>query len=150
MPEEIAAKRDELVEAIEAAEARRALAAEALAVAEAALCAKRRWQSARRSGWRARRAKARRGPKRGWMRRARRWRLAAERIAEEDDRTPQELLASLKVDPDKMPDAEALDNDVQRLKRQREALGAVNLRAEEDAKTVDAEYTALATEKDGS
>ncbi|MFM7444479.1 MAG: chromosome segregation protein SMC, partial [Tabrizicola sp.] len=32
-------------------------------------------------------------------------------------------------------------------KRQREALGAVNLRAEEDAKTVDAEYTALAAEK---
>ncbi|MFZ1470427.1 MAG: chromosome segregation protein SMC, partial [Paracoccaceae bacterium] len=73
--------------------------------------------------------------------------LAAERIAEEDDQTPQELLVSLKVDPDKMPDADALDNDVQRLKRQREALGAVNLRAEEDAKTVDAEYTALATEK---
>ncbi|MFZ1482193.1 MAG: chromosome segregation protein SMC, partial [Paracoccaceae bacterium] len=72
---------------------------------------------------------------------------AADRIAEEEDRTPQELLASLKVDPDKMPGAEALDNDVQRLKRQREALGAVNLRAEEDAKAVDAEYSALAAEK---
>jgi hypothetical protein len=33
------------------------------------------------------------------------------------------------------------------LKRQREALGAVNLRAEEDARTVDAEYDALASEK---
>lgn len=46
-----------------------------------------------------------------------------------------------------MPDAEALDQDVQRLKRQREALGAVNLRAEEDAKQIDTEYQQLATEK---
>ena len=73
--------------------------------------------------------------------------LAAERIAEEEDRTPQELLTSLRTEPEKMPDAEALDQDVQRLKRQREALGAVNLRAEEDAKQIDTEYQQLATEK---
>ena len=36
---------------------------------------------------------------------------------------------------------------MQRLKRQREALGAVNLRAEEDMQTVGAEYDALVTEK---
>ena len=46
-----------------------------------------------------------------------------------------------------MPDADTLDADVSRLKRQREALGAVNLRAEEDAVTVKAEYDALAKEK---
>ncbi len=53
-------------------------------------------------------------------------------IARED--FPAELLDTLKVDPDRMADAETLDTEVQRLKRQREALGAVNLRAEEDAK----------------
>ena len=34
-----------------------------------------------------------------------------------------------------------------RLKRQREALGAVNLRAEEDAKAVQAEHDTLASRK---
>jgi chromosome segregation protein len=73
--------------------------------------------------------------------------LAAERIAEEDDRTPQELLISLRSDPDKMPDAETLEIEVARLKRAREALGAVNLRAEEDARGVAEEHDNLAREK---
>ena len=146
VPEEIAAKRDDLVEAIEAAEVRRAVATEALAVAEGALRdAAMAEREAERLAGEAREAKARAEARLDAAREA--VSLAAERIAEEDDRTPQELLASLRVDPDKMPDAEALDTDVQRLKRQREALGAVNLRAEEDAQTVDAEYQALASEK---
>jgi chromosome segregation protein len=72
---------------------------------------------------------------------------AAVRIAEEASATPDQLLETLKVDPDRMPDAESLDTDVQRLKRQREALGAVNLRAEEDAKGVSDEYETLVQEK---
>jgi chromosome segregation protein len=47
-----------------------------------------------------------------------------------------------------MPDATGLEADVNRLKRQREALGAVNLRAEEDAKGVQAEHDTLKAEKD--
>ena len=43
--------------------------------------------------------------------------------------------------------AEALDADVNRLKRQRDALGAVNLRAEEDAREVQVEHDTLVTEK---
>ena len=145
-PEEIAAKREELAEALDAVEARRALAAEALAAAELAQReAAMAEREAERLAGEAREAKARAEARLDAAREA--VSLAADRIAEEEDRTPQELLASLKVDPDKMPGAEALDNDVQRLKRQREALGAVNLRAEEDAKAVDAEYSALAAEK---
>ena len=72
---------------------------------------------------------------------------AAERIAEDTDGSPADLLARLATDPDRMPDAEALDIEVQRLKRQREALGAVNLRAEEDMKAVSDEHAALAREK---
>jgi chromosome segregation protein len=145
-PEEIAAKRDELVEAIEGAEARRKLAADALIAAETALReAQIAERDAERGAGEAREAKARAEARLDAAREG--VALAAERIREEDDRTPDELLASLATDPDKMPDAEALENDVNRLKRQREALGAVNLRAEEDAKAVDAEYTALAQEK---
>ncbi len=145
-PEEIAARREDLVEAIEAAEARRSAAAEALAVAEAALReAAMAEREAERLAGETREDKARAEARVDAAREA--VAAAAERIAEDGDRTPQELLASLKVDPDRMPGSEALDNDVQRLKRQREALGAVNLRAEEDARAVDAEYTALASEK---
>ncbi len=58
-----------------------------------------------------------------------------------------DLLESLGGDPDRMPPAEVLDADVARLKRQREALGAVNLRAEEDAREVADEHDTLAREK---
>ncbi|MEO1919024.1 MAG: chromosome segregation protein SMC, partial [Paracoccaceae bacterium] len=49
--------------------------------------------------------------------------------------------------PDKMPSSEMIENDVNRLKRQREALGAVNLRAEEDAREVQEEFDNLNGEK---
>ncbi len=147
VPEEIAARRDDLMDAIGSAEGRRVAAAEALAVAETALReATLAEREAERAAGEAREDKARAEARLDAAREA--VSLAAARIAEDtEDRSPQELLVELRVDPDRMPGAEALDADVQRLKRQREALGAVNLRAEEDAKTVDAEYTALATEK---
>ncbi len=145
-PEEIAAKREELDEAIETAEARRRVAADALAEAETALReAQMAEREAERMAGEAREGKARAEARLDAAREA--VALAAERIAEEADRTPQELLVSLRSDPDKMPAADVLDQDVARLKRQREALGAVNLRAEEDAATVSAEYDALAKEK---
>ena len=46
-----------------------------------------------------------------------------------------------------MSDVEVLENQLSRLKGQREALGAVNLRAEEDAKEVRAEHDTLVGEK---
>jgi chromosome segregation protein len=145
-PEEIAIKREELSDAIAEAEVRRKTAADALAEAEGRLRETRDMErDAERLASDAReiraRAEARSEAARSTVQ------LSAERIMEEAGATPAELLDTLKVDPDRMPDAETLDTDVQRLKRQREALGAVNLRAEEDAKAVDAEYTALAAEK---
>jgi len=145
-PEEIAAKRDELVEAMAEAEARRRRAADGLAEAEGALRdAAATEREAERLAGEAREARARAEARLDAAREG--VALAAGRIGEEDDWTPDELLNSLRVDPDKMPDADSLDADVGRLKRQREALGSVNLRAEEDAKTVEAEYDALASEK---
>jgi chromosome segregation protein len=61
--------------------------------------------------------------------------------------TPQALLQTLDVNPDDMADAEAVEQDVIRLNRQRDALGAVNLRAEEDAKEVREEHGSLVDEK---
>ena len=72
---------------------------------------------------------------------------AAERIAEEQQQTPNQLLTALDVDPGQMPRSDALEADVNRLKRQREALGAVNLRAEEDAREVQEEHGTLVSEK---
>ena len=72
---------------------------------------------------------------------------ASDRIREETESTPATLLQGLDADPDAMPSAEALDNDVHRLRRQRDALGAVNLRAEEDAREVQTEYDTLVKEK---
>ncbi len=72
---------------------------------------------------------------------------AAERIAEEQDTTPEALLESLDADPDALPGAERIEADVARLRRSRDALGAVNLRAEEDAKEVEDEHATLVAEK---
>ena len=72
---------------------------------------------------------------------------AAERIYEEQQVSPAALLERLDVVPDQMPDSHAIEADVNRLKRQRDALGAVNLRAEEDAKEVQEEHDTLVTEK---
>ncbi|MGJ8545819.1 MAG: chromosome segregation protein SMC [Sulfitobacter sp.] len=71
----------------------------------------------------------------------------AERIAEDRQMTPNQLLSALETNPDQMPSADALEADVNRLKRQRDALGAVNLRAEEDAKDVQEEHDTLVGEK---
>jgi chromosome segregation protein len=72
---------------------------------------------------------------------------AVARIEEDLQTTPHDLLAALGVDPDTMPSSDAIEADVQRLKRQREALGAVNLRAEEDAREVQTEHDTLVAEK---
>ena len=71
---------------------------------------------------------------------------ARDRILEETDQTPAALLAGLgDVDP-KAP-ADALEHQITRLRTQRDALGAVNLRAEEDKRELEAERDQLAAQK---
>ena len=146
LPEDIAARREDLAEAIAAADLRRRSAAEALAAGELALRTTQAIErEAERGAGEAREARARADT---WLEAARAAAtLATERIAEEAGATPDQLLDTLHFDTDRMPDVEALETDVARLKRQREALGSVNLRAEEDAKTVAAEYDTLVAEK---
>jgi len=144
-PEEIAAKREELADAIRAAEARRSEAADALSAAESerqkAVSAER---DAERAASEAREARARAEARADAAQES--VAHAAERISEDQETTPEALLETLDTDPDAMPSAESLEADVNRLKRQRDALGAVNLRAEEDAREVQEEHDNLLAE----
>ncbi len=145
-PERIAAERDSLASALDDAEARRRQSADALAEAETALRdATTAERDAERTAGEAREARAAAEARAEAARET--VAAAAERIREEQETTPEALLDSLEADPERLPSAESLDNDVQRLRRQRDALGAVNLRAEEDAAEVTEEHDSLVTEK---
>jgi len=145
-PSALAEKRAELSDAIDGAEQRRNAASDALAAQESALRvaisqekdAERRASEMRetRAGAEARADAA-----------AESVALATGRIQDEQETTPQNLLERLDADPDRMPAVAAIENDVNRYKRQRDALGAVNLRAEEDAKNVQEEHDLLKSEK---
>ena len=145
-PEEIAIQREELAEAIADADARKAKASDALVGAETALReALSQEREAERLAGEAREARAAAEARAEAAREAER--AASDRIGEEMETTPQDLLETLDADPEKMPSSEAIENDVNRLKRQRDALGAVNLRAEEDAREVQEEHDTLVQEK---
>jgi chromosome segregation protein len=145
-PAELAAKRDTLAQSIRSAEVRLATAADALSVAEASLrTAVAAERDAERAASDAREARARAEARRdaaseGVV-------AAFERITSDMEATPQTLLETLNIDPEKMQGAQTIEADVIRLRRQRDALGAVNLRAEEDAQEIAVEHDTLKAEK---
>ncbi|MEO0891311.1 MAG: chromosome segregation protein SMC [Pseudomonadota bacterium] len=146
-PGQIADQRADLTAQIKTAEARKAEAIDALTQAEGAL---REAVTAERDAERvASEAREMRAASEARAEAARETQgLARDRISEEQDTTPEALLNRLEADPDNMPAADAVEADVNRLKRQRDALGAVNLRAEEDAREVQEEHDALVAEKE--
>ncbi|GGG70537.1 chromosome partition protein Smc [Salipiger pallidus] len=146
VPEELREKRAELGEAIAVAEARKGAASEALWRAEedlrTTIAAER---DAERSASEARETRARAETR---VEAARETVAAATaRILEEQETTPEALLERLGVEASEMHPSAELEAEVNRLKRQRDALGAVNLRAEEDAAEVRQEHDALVAEK---
>ncbi|OWU86510.1 chromosome segregation protein SMC [Oceanicola sp. 22II-s10i] len=145
-PEAIHAESEKLSKGIEDAEERRRKAADALAEAEtearAATLAER---EAERLASEAREARAAAEARAEAAAEA--VSAAAERIAEDLEVTPKQLLEKLAVEPEAMPPADTVEADVNRLKRQRDSLGAVNLRAEEDMKEVAGEHETLIREK---
>mgnify|MGYP001793935006 FL=1 len=146
VPQELANQRETLGHEIAQSEARRAAADDALAKGEAALRQADSFErEAERKASEARETRARSEARAEAARDA--VTLAAERIAEEQETSPTALLQKLGADPDALAKAEAIEADVNRLKRQRDALGAVNLRAEEDAREVQEEHDTLLTEK---
>ncbi|MEM6727301.1 MAG: chromosome segregation protein SMC, partial [Pseudomonadota bacterium] len=147
LPGELRAKRDALADDIDTAEARRRAASDALALAETAL---RQATDAEREAERA--ASSAREVRAGAEVRFEATDLgveqAADRITEDYGKSPEELAGSLNLSGDPLPPAERIEADIARLKRQRDALGAVNLRAEEDAREVETERAELASEKE--
>lgn len=145
-PEELEMQREELTEAMEEAEERRARAADALALAEAALReAVAGERDAERTASEAREGRARAEARAESAAEA--VTQAAERIAEVLEQTPKQLLETLDMAVEDMPASDQVEADVNRLKRQRDSLGAVNLRAEEDAQEVREEHDTLVAEK---
>ncbi|WP_255509344.1 chromosome segregation SMC family protein [Oceaniovalibus sp. ACAM 378] len=145
-PAEIAEKRVALSDSLDVAIDRRRTAGDALAAGEAA--ARSTVQAERdseRAAGEAREARAaaeaRAEAATGTVTQA------VDRIDEALEITPQQLLDTLGADPDAMPPAEQIEAEVNRLKRQRDSLGAVNLRAEEDAQEVQGEHDLLVREK---
>ena len=145
-PEEIAAKRSELADAIDEAEVRRRASADKLSLADAALRdAADGERDAERGASEAREARARSEARADAARETVAY--AQERIMEAQEVTPAQLLESLGTDLEKMPASEVVEGQVNALKRQRDSLGAVNLRAEEDSKDVQVEHDNLVSEK---
>jgi chromosome segregation protein len=145
-PAEIATQRQGLADKITEAEKRRADAMDSLSSAEGALrAASNAERDAERAAGEAREARAAAEARRDAAKDA--VEAAAARIEEEQELTPEGLLKELDLSSDQLPAAHALEADVNRLRRQRDALGAVNLRAEEDAREVQDEHDTLVKEK---
>ncbi|MEM8741213.1 MAG: chromosome segregation protein SMC, partial [Pseudomonadota bacterium] len=146
-PAGLAEARDRLAGAVADAQARRRAAADALAEAEAALReANATARDAERSASTAREGRARADA----LREAAALRLdeAARRIVEETGAQPDALRETLGLTDDRLPGREACEIEISRLTRQREAMGAVNLRADQDRQDILAEQATLAAEKD--
>lgn len=73
--------------------------------------------------------------------------LASDRIREALGISVENLLEEFQINGENLPNAESLEVKVGQIKRQREALGSVNLRAEEDAREVEEEHEKLFAEK---
>jgi chromosome segregation protein len=144
-PADLEARQAELGAAIGEAETRRRRAADALAEAETALReADAAARAAERAAGDAREARAR-AEAQG---EAAEVRAAAEtdRLRSETDREPADLVASLEIDLEALPPAQDIEAEVIRLRRSRDGLGSVNLRAEEDAVEIRAEFDGLTVE----
>ena len=146
LPAALAAERAALAGKMSAAEARHTAGRGALSTGEGALrSATEAERAAERAAGEAREARARSEARTDAAAEARR--AAHQRIADELETSPEALLESLAADVEKMPASDAIEAEVNRLKRQRDALGAVNLRAEEDAQEIEAEHGTLIAEK---
>ncbi len=145
-PDEISAKRDQLGEAILEAEKRKSQTSDNLARGDNELRQSvEEERKAERTASEARENRARADA----MVDAAKFQVETTetRIDDEMGVKPMALLELLGGDPEKMPSSERIESDVARLRRQRDALGAVNLRAEEDAKEVRTEFENLTAEK---
>ncbi|MFB9268711.1 chromosome segregation protein SMC [Bradyrhizobium erythrophlei] len=147
-PEVFAEKRSALITEIEHAESDRRIAADALATAEAAMAETDRLAKASLEAL----SSAREGTARAEERMEGTRRRLADIEREIHDMLevePQAVAGLAEIEPGaELPPVGQIEEELEKLRRDRERLGAVNLRAEEELKEVETQHTALTTERD--
>jgi len=147
-PAEIAEKRSALLDQIATAETARNEAADALATAEATLGEKeKQLRQAEQTLATAReeRVRAESGIEQARDRRTE----VIRRITETLECRPDQILATAGVSDDEtLPGLEETETRVERLKRERDRMGPVNLRAEQEAEELDEQLQTMRTERE--
>jgi chromosome segregation protein len=148
VPGRFAEQRESLIAEIEAAQAARREAADRLAAGETAQAEADRAARAALEAMGAAREDAARSEER--------FEAAKRRLSD----IAHEIIEVLEVEPERvsllagieegesLPDVEAVESDLERLRRERERLGAVNLRAEEELREVETQHGTLTGERD--
>jgi chromosome segregation protein len=147
-PAQFAEKRRALIGEIEAAEAERRNAADALVEGETALADADKAARAALEAMGLAREEAARAEERheGAKRRVAE---VAHEIAEMLECEPAQLPALASLAPDEpLPDLADVEGRLERLRRERERLGAVNLRADEELREVEAQHATLTSERE--
>ncbi|HVX74634.1 MAG TPA: chromosome segregation protein SMC [Bradyrhizobium sp.] len=147
-PAVFAEKRSALISEIEFAENDRRVAADALATAELAMAETDRAAKASLEALSSAREATARAEER--MEGARRRLADVEReIHDMLEVEPQAVAGLAEITPEtELPPLATIEEDLEKLRRDRERLGAVNLRAEEELREVETQHTALTTERD--
>jgi chromosome segregation protein len=141
-------KRRSLIDEISTAESERRAAADTLASGENALADGDRAARAALEAMGTAREDAARAEERFESSKRRLTEVGRE-IRETLEIEPSEVAALAELAPDEvLPDIAEIESNLDRLKRDRERLGAVNLRAEEELHEVETQHTTLVTERD--
>jgi len=147
-PEEIAVQRATLQDQIDEAEATRSQAASVLAEAEERLAEVERMLKVEETNL----AEAREGRVRAEAvveQAQQALDSLAERIAERLECAPDKTLETVGISPDDdLPDTQAVEKKLERLLRERDTMGPVNLRAEEEARDIEEQITTLQSERE--
>jgi chromosome segregation protein len=146
-PAELAARRGELFALVEAADAERRAQADALATGESrARDAERALKSEEAELMTAREERVRAEAQAEQARQTAEG--VAARIRERLDCAPQETLAAGGIDPeDELPSLAQIEARLERLTRERDNMGPVNLRAEQEAEELERQIRAMLDEK---
>jgi chromosome segregation protein len=147
-PAVFAEKRSALISEIEFAESNRSVAADALAAAEAAMAETDRAAKISLEALSSAREACARAEER--MEGAKRRLIDIEReIHDMLEVEPQAVAGLAEIEPGaELPPLPEIEENLEKLRRDRERLGAVNLRAEEELREVETQHTSLATERD--
>jgi len=147
-PQAFAEKRQGLISEIEAAEAARRADADRLTTAENALAEADRAARAALEATGAARTEAARAEERCEGAKRRLTDIEHE-IREMLEVEPEQVAGVAAIAPGaELPDLNDIENKLDRLRRERERLGAVNLRADEELQEVEAQHTSLTAERD--